>query len=580
MKILSEAQEHVLLRERSFLNDLRVQLIDYDASKEDLDTLGQSIAQLDDLFLLVVVGEFNAGKSAVINALLGGKWLKEGVTPTTSHIHRLRQGEQTAHRVMEENHEVIFLPVELLSEVSIVDTPGTNAIIRHHEALTRHFVPRADLVLFITSVDRPFTESERLFMQQIRDWGKKVVIVINKVDLLQDEEELQQVESFVRENAHGLLGVEPEIFTVSARLALRAKLGESQLWESSRFGLLEDYVQNTLDENSQIRLKFLNPLGVSAHLVEKYLQAAQEQYHILEDDLELLQNVDRQQAVYHQDQEKAFSLRMAEVENIFYEMVQRGDEFFEERFRLARVLDLVKKDRLQADFEREVVADVPQRVERKVDELIDWLVDSDLHQWKAITSYLADRQGVHKGRIVGDGISAHFNYDRTRLLDAIGREAERVVNTYDKRFEADKIAFDAQNAVAASLAMEVGAVGLGTLITVLATTMAADVTGIVAASLVAVLGFFIIPASRRKAKKELHERLAKLRTDLVTTLHNEFEKEMTRSLQRIEEAIAPYSRFVRTETERAEAAQTALGVAKLEIDQLRMEVESWSSIDS
>jgi hypothetical protein len=375
------------------------------------------------------------------------------------------------------------------------------------------------------------------------------------------------------------LGVEPEVFTVSARLGLRAKLGEPQLWESSRFGLLEDTIQNTLDENSQIRLKFLNPLGVSDHLVGKYLQAAQEQYQILEDDLELLRNVDRQQAVYYQDKEKAFSLRMAEVENIFYEMEHRGDEFFEERFRLGRVLDLIKKDRLQADFEREVVADVPQRVERKVDELIDWLVDSDLHQWKAITSYLADRQGVHKGQIVGDGITAHFNYDRTRLLDAIGREAERVVNTYDKRFEADKIAFDAQNAVAASLAMEVGAVGLGTLITALATTVAADVTGIVAASLVAVLGFFLIPASRRKAKKELHERLVKLRSDLVSTLHNEFEKEMTRSSQRIEEAIAPYSRFVRAETERAEAAQTALGAAKLEIDQLRMEMESWSSND-
>jgi len=575
MKILSEIQENVLLRERSFLNDLRVRLVDYDASKEDLNTLGQSISQLDDLFLLVMVGEFNAGKSAVINALLGGRWLKEGVTPTTDQISRLRYGEQSAHKVLETNHEVILLPVDLLTQVSIVDTPGTNAIIRQHEELTRHFVPRADLVLFITSVDRPFTESERLFMEQIRDWGKKVVIVLNKVDLLQDEEELQQVEAFVRDNARALLGVEPEIFTVSARMALRAKLGEPQLWEPSRFGQLEDYIKNTLDENSQVRLKFLNPLGVGAFVVDKYLHAAKEQRQVLEEDLDHLRNIDRQQGVYQADKEKEFSLRMAEVENIFFEMEQRGDEFFEERFRLAHVLDLMKKDRLQADFEREVVADVPQRVERKVDELIDWLVDSDLRQWKAITTYLEDRQTTHKGQIVGEGISSHFNYDRSRLLDAIGREADRVVSSYDKRYEADKIAFDAQNAVAASLAMEVGAVGLGTLITALATTAAADVTGIVAASLVAVLGFFIIPASRRKAKKELHERLIKLRTDLVDTLRAEFEKEMARGLKRIEEAIAPYSRFVRAESERAENALTELGEAKLEIEQLRLEVESW-----
>jgi len=575
MKILTDEQENLLQRERSFLNDLRVKMTAYDTSKEDLETLGRSIAQLDDLFLLVIVGEFNAGKSAFINALLGQKLLKEGVTPTTSQINILRFGEKPEHRLAEENHEVILLPVDLLSEVSIVDTPGTNAIIRQHEALTTHFVPRADLVIFITSVDRPFTESERSFMEQIRNWGKKVVIVINKMDLLQNEEELRQVEAFVKENARSLLGTTPEVFTVSARQALRAKTGEPQLWQPSNFEPLERYIRETLDQGSQVRLKFLNPLGVGAHLVEKYSQAAQLQREILDEDLDLLRNVERQQELYKSDQHKTFSLRMAEIENIFFEMEQRGDEFFEERFRLARVADLIKKERLQADFKREVVADVPQQVERKVNELIDWLVDSDLRQWKAITSYLSDRQRQHKDRIIGDTLTANFTYDRSRLLDAIGRQAEHVVSTYDKKLEIEKIALDAQNSVAASVAVEVGAVGLGTIITVLASTMAADVTGIVAASLIAALGFFIIPARRRKAKSELHERLISLRTNLVGSLTAEFEKEITRSIQRIEEAIAPYTRFVRSETERIEQVSHELKDAGLQIEQMRAVVEGW-----
>ena len=69
---------------------------------------------------------------------------------------------------------MITAPVEMLREINIVDTPGTNAVRREHEALTREFVPRSDLVLFITSADRPFTESERAFLQSIREWGKKV----------------------------------------------------------------------------------------------------------------------------------------------------------------------------------------------------------------------------------------------------------------------------------------------------------------------------------------------------------------------------------------------------------------------
>jgi small GTP-binding protein len=575
MKILTTEQENLLQRERNFLNNLRVRLVDYDTSKEDLDTLGQSISQLDDLFLLVIVGEFNAGKSAFINALLGQKLLKEGVTPTTSQINILRFGEKPEHHLVEENHEVILMPIDLLSEVSIVDTPGTNAIIRHHEELTTHFVPRADLVLFITSVDRPFTESERSFMQQIRDWGKKVVIVLNKVDLLQDEDELRQVETFVRENAQSLLGVVPEVFTVSARFAFRAKNGEPHLWQSSRFEALENYIQTTLDQNSQIRLKFLNPLGVGAHLVDKYSQAADRQRQILDEDQNLLRNVERQQEIYKTDKQKNFFLRMADVENIFFEMEQRGDAFFEDRFRLARVIDLLKKERMQEDFKREVVADVPQLVEQKVNELIDWLVESDLRQWKAVTNYLTDRQREYKDRIIGEPLTASFTYDRDRLLDAIGREAERVVETYDKQLEVEKIAADAQNAVATSLAVEVGAVGLGALITVLATTMAADVTGIVAASVVAALGFFIIPSRRRKAKSELHERLTKLRTNLVQSLQTEFDKEMNRSLERIEEAIAPYTRFVRAETARTDQIRQELKSAALEIDQIRAIVESW-----
>jgi small GTP-binding protein len=575
MKILTPEQDAVLQRERAFLNDLRVKLADVKAASEDLDTLGHSIRQLDDLFLLVIVGEFNSGKSAFINALLGQKLLKEGVTPTTAQINILRFGDRTDQSLVEQNHQVVFLPIELLSEISIVDTPGTNAVIREHEELTTHFVPRADLVLFITSADRPFTESERNFLERIRNWGKKVILVLNKVDLFQDEDELNQVVTFLKENALALLGITPEIFPVSARLALRAKNGEPQLWEASRFGALEKYIQSSLDQASQVKLKFSNPLGVGIHLVEKYYTENEAQRKLLEEDRSMLQNVETQQAIYKEDMQKNFAFRMADIENIFFEMEKRGDDFFEDIFRLARVLDLVNKDRLQQQFETQVVADVPQRVAAKVNELIDWLVDSDLRQWKAVNDYLADRQREYKDRIIGKGASERFTYDRNRLLDALGREANRVVETYDKRVESSEMAEGAKNAVAASVAVEVGAVGLGALITALATTMAADVTGIIAASVIAALGLVIIPARRRQAKNELHNKLAKLRTDLIQSLRTEFEKEIERSLQRMSEAIEPYTRFVRAETSRSDQVQQELKTARLELENLRSIIASW-----
>src|SRR5512136_2135342 len=95
MRILTDSQESLLKNSRNLLNDLRASLIQFGASTEDHETLAHSISQLDELFLLVVVGEFNSGKSAFINALLGQKLLKEGVTPTTTQIHILRYGEQS-----------------------------------------------------------------------------------------------------------------------------------------------------------------------------------------------------------------------------------------------------------------------------------------------------------------------------------------------------------------------------------------------------------------------------------------------------------------------------------------------------
>ena len=62
-------------------------------SAEERSALERSIAQLDRLFLLVVIGEFNAGKSAFVNALAGARILEEGVTPTTTTLQILQFGE-------------------------------------------------------------------------------------------------------------------------------------------------------------------------------------------------------------------------------------------------------------------------------------------------------------------------------------------------------------------------------------------------------------------------------------------------------------------------------------------------------
>jgi small GTP-binding protein len=577
--ILNRKQSELVKDEKDALERLRLTLAGFEVTPDDQKTLQKSIQQLDELFLLVVVGEFNSGKSAFINALLGERFLPEGVTPTTSQICILRYGETLAREIEEDGLVAATYPAAFLQEINIVDTPGTNAIIRRHEQLTQEFVPRSDLVIFVTSADRPFTESERAFMERIREWGKKVVVLLNKTDLL-EEAEVSHVVGFIRENALALLGFAPEVFPVSARLALKAKLvdapGERDaLWAASHFQGVETYIHKTLDEKSRVQLKLRNPMGVGERIAASYLEQVRNRLALLAEDLKAIENIEGQLEIYRKDMENDFHYRMADVEKVLLAMNNRGMVYFDETLRLARVFDLVNTQRIQGEFERKVVADTPYQIEQEVSALIDWLVAKDLRQWQATLEYL-DRHRAksrdHEEKIIGQ-VGGPFEYQRRQLLDSVGRAAKDVVMSYNREVEARKLAEGVRDAVASVALMQVGAVGLGALLIVILHTALADFTGILAAGTLAIVGFLIIPAKRRRAKNDLHTKLEDLRQRLMKALTEEFERELNGSLQRLREAIAPYTRFVRAEHQKLTRIEGELDGISATLGRLQARIE-------
>jgi small GTP-binding protein len=572
--LLRPEDQQLVNDERRALDALRDVLVRLEAAPDSLEALRRSIQQLDELFLVVIVGEFNAGKSAFINALLGAPVLKEGVTPTTAQVNLLQFGE-TATRVERSAHlHVITAPVEFLREIAIVDTPGTNAVIREHEAITADFVPRSDLVLFVTSADRPFTESERQFLGVIREWGKKIVLVINKVDLLDTEADLQQVLAFVAEHARDAIGSDPDTFPVSARLAMRAKQGQPDLWAASRFEALERYIHERLDQRERLRLKLANPVGIGTALASRYLEVTRGRLALLQDDLRLLDDVEKQHAMYCEDMTRQFELRMGEIDNVLLQMEQRGHAYFDDMLRIGRVVDLLNKSRVQEGFVREVVAEAPVQIERKVSELIDWMVSADLRQWQQVNNHLAERRRQYRDRIVGDPELATFHVERGRLLESVGREAQRVVDSFDRQREAASLADGARNAVAAAAAAGAGALGLGTLVTIAASTAAADITGIVLAGVIATLGLFIVPARRRKAKEDLRQKVRDLRETLSRALRAQFQREVQHSTERLNEGIAPYSRFVRAEQQSLGTVRDTLTDVQARLAELEARIDA------
>jgi GTP-binding protein EngB required for normal cell division len=579
--MLTERQEALLEEVRRILLALREALARFgsDVAPGDMRTLNDTIAHLDELFLLVIAGEFNSGKSSFINALLGEKVLAEGVTPTTDRITLLRYGDTPAEQTLEEFLLERDYPADVLRRLTIDDTPGTNAIIRRHEELTRDFIPRADLVLFITSADRPFTESEREFLSTIQEWGKKIVIVLNKADLL-EEHELEQVITFIRENARDLLGITPEIFPVSARQAQRARVsgdetaGRDEAWRASRFEAVERYVLETLDEEERVRLKLLSPLGVAQRLADKYLALAERRLETLQQDFATLDNIERQLDLFRDDLSEDFKYHLTTVDNILHEFELRGIQFFDDAIQVRNIWQLRNSTWLREAFEREVVGDLPQQIEGRLNGLIDWMIEKNLRLWQSVMDYLQrNRVPEHRAGLIGD-VGGSFDYNRGALLDSVARSAQQVVATYDREAEARALSEDIRSAILATGLAQAGALGIGGLILAATTIAWVDLTGIVAAGLISAAGLFVLPAKRRKLKKEFHEKILDMRERLMETMRRQFSTELEQMLLRIREAIGPYTRFIRAQREQLTTIQHDLSDVDVDLGRLRADISS------
>jgi ABC-type transport system involved in cytochrome bd biosynthesis fused ATPase/permease subunit len=148
------------------------------------------------------------------------------------------------------------------------------------------------------------------------------------------------------------------------------------------------------------------------------------------------------------------------------------------------------------------------------------------------------------------------------------------VNSYDRDREASELAASVEAAVAQTALLEAGAVGLGAIISVAVLSSTLDITGILAASSMAILGFFVIPFKRRKAKENFKEKMQHLRSNLIGSLTSQFTSEKEGAITRLKEGIAPYTRYVHSEMERIGSAEKILSGLRQTISALRSGVEA------
>jgi GTP-binding protein EngB required for normal cell division len=207
---------------------------------------GRALEAFDRPLLVAVMGEFNAGKSSFVNALVGEEVAPTGVTPTTATVNVLRHGDAAGGRVVYHDGTTrelggasvspflreltdaqaaavrvveIFHPLEALRRVEIVDTPGLNSIRAEHEKVARDFLVEADALVWVFAIGQAAKASEKEALGLAHGAGKHVLGVLNKIDGASDDD----VRAVVKHVRGGIGPLVDEIVPFSATRALAAR---------------------------------------------------------------------------------------------------------------------------------------------------------------------------------------------------------------------------------------------------------------------------------------------------------------------------------------------------------------------
>ena len=242
-----------------------------DVHPSRVSLLKNLIANLKEPFVFVVVGEVNAGKSTLLNALFGEEVCKSDVLPLTDKICLFKYGPEPRDIPVSDTVRELYRPSDFLHDFNLVDTPGTNSIIDDHQEITERFVPLADLVIFTFSVTNPWGATAWALLDRIhKQWLKNVVFVLQQCDL-RNEDEIAAIEEHIRITAKDRLGTDFPIFALSAKQALMAKtsgLDKERLWASSQFAPFEKFISDTVN-SPRIRQNKLGNVSRSARVVLK-----------------------------------------------------------------------------------------------------------------------------------------------------------------------------------------------------------------------------------------------------------------------------------------------------------------------
>ncbi len=584
---LATDYEAIRRREYELITDLLEVLPRVDnLPPERVAQVRDALFHADHPFLMVFVGPFSSGKSSLINALVGKPdLLKVGVVPTTDRISILRWGEDAQRAATGGDVETVFYPSPLLKKVSFVDTPGLESVFTTHEETTRKFLHRSDVVLLVMLATQAMTARNLEYLQTLSDYGKKVIIVINQMDLLTPEE-AQTVRDYVLDQSQARLGYAPEVWLMSARQGLAARSGGSvdqTAWEASGLHRIEAYVDEQLSDADRLRQKLSTPLQITRNVSQAALEALRANQAALDTYQNIAENIERQLEAQKRELDRVVRDTTLRISEKFGEAAMRGSEAIRDVFRLGRAgssllrgsAELVGLGRLTRDasgvsyvrsaFERhkafapvnelaDVVAKLGPQLEGKDIQDIDDLVKYAQREIDGLPPAI-------RAKVIGT-VQAPLQYDRSPLAKARA-ELETLENAA-REDESERLDRAARNTLLYLVVYEILLLLFGFFFLQVLPPEQAPVVLVLVLGLM-LLGLAALPLRGRALEAAYTRRMLMLQAQYVEAVSKAAEQQIAYGMRLRREAIAPLTRLIEAQTQIQTEQLTRLQAAEREM---------------